>query len=270
MEVMKRLFLVLFFLLALFSCRRAGTANNIDDISLAKVYLAGKLKVGVDIPFAPLSFMEQNEYVGYDIDVINEMCAIMDIQVEYVQINWDKKYQMLQSGEIDMIASGFSESAGRANEYGTSLPLIKNVQCIVVRADETRINNFDDLNNLYVGCQPGTTAESYLKEKIRNGFDIRMVISSNLLTALRNLQGRITDALIADLVVMKYIISENQSSAYKILNAAVLPESYVYAFRKDDIALIDAVNTTLQEMAEDGVLSQITKKWFVNDVSLIR
>ena len=66
MEVMKRLFLVLFFLLALFSCRRAGTANNIDDISLAKVYLAGKLKVGVDIPFAPLAFMEQNEYVGYD------------------------------------------------------------------------------------------------------------------------------------------------------------------------------------------------------------
>ena len=76
---MKRLFLVLFFLLALFSCRRAGTANNIDDISLAKVYLAGKLKVGVDIPFAPLAFMEQNEYVGYDIDVIN-MCRLIGIK----------------------------------------------------------------------------------------------------------------------------------------------------------------------------------------------
>ena len=41
-------------------------------------------------------------------------------------------------------------------------------------------------------------------------------------------------------------------------------------FRKGDEALANAVNETLQEMAKDGKLNEITQKWFGKDNTKIQ
>lgn len=270
MRIMKRFIYVLLCLMLLCSCNKNNEETDIDDISLSKIYLSGTLKIGVNGPRAPLFFTEKAEYTGFDVDVLNEVCAILDVVPEYIMIDWDKKYELLQSGKIDMIASGFSETPERKEQYGMSLPIIKNVQCIIVRADETRFKTFDDLKGHSVCFNVGSTAESYVEQRVRDGFDVQIQRSSNVSLAFKNLKTRAVDAIITDIVVANYTISQGPQNVFKMLNTAIIPENYVYAFRKEDKALMNAVDVTLKEMAQDGVLSQITKKWFRNDVSLIR
>lgn len=267
---MRKFFLAFVFMSLLFSCKKNSAKDDINDTSLARVYLNGVLKVGVNIPFAPLCFLDRGEKVGYDIDVLNEVCAILDVVPEYVVIDWEEKDKLLASGEIDMIASGFSKTPEREKEYGMSLPLLKNAQCIVVREDEKRFKTFADLETFSVACNTASTAEYYIQDKIKYGFGIRFNSYKNIEASFIDLKTHEADAVMVDIVLAKYFLSKEKNSRFKILQEAILPEEYVYAFRKEDKVLIDAVNSTLKIMAEDGVLTQITKKWFTNDISLIR
>ena len=46
-------------------------------------------------------------------------------------------------------------------------------------------------------------------------------------------------------------------------------EEYVIGFRKGDNALKAKIEETLKEMAEDGTLATISRKWFSEDVVII-
>lgn len=267
---MRKLLFLLSTLSLLVACGKNATANDIDDTSLAKVYLAGEMKIGISVPFPPLAFAEGGEYKGYDIDILNEVCTILEIDAKFIEIDWDKKDELLASGEIDALASGFSKTPERESEYGMTVPIIQNVQCIVVRKGDDRFLDFESLKTYSVGCQIGSSAESYVQNKILNGFEIRIQSYPDVSTALAGLKNNLVDAVIADLVVVNYTLQKNRLSSLKILPTALQNEQYVYAFRKEDKALIHEVNRTLAQMAEDGVLGQITKKWFTNDISLIR
>lgn len=267
---MKKFFLAFVFILTLFSCNKTSAEDDVNDTSLAKVYLAEKLKIGVNGPFAPIYYMDKKKRVGYDIDLLNEVCAILDVTPEYIDIDWDEKDKLLATGEIDMIASAFSKTSEREKEYGMSLPIIKNAQCIVVRAGEKRFKTFNDLETFSVACSVGSTAEDYVHRKVKSGFAFRVMSYKDINAAFIDLKAYEVDAVLIDIIVANYFITSEQKEYYKILPLAILPEEYVFAFRKEDKALKDAVNSALKIMAEDGTLPKITKKWFTIDISLIR
>lgn len=267
---MKRFIAVLCSLVCFSACSIGKKDNKSDDISLAKVYLHEKLKVGIEVPFAPLVFVDRGNYTGFDVEVINEICAILDVEPEYVEINWDDKDIYLNSGKIDLLASGFSKTPERIGKYGMSNPVIQNMQCVIVRNQERRFENFDSLKGCSIGVQQGGTGEAFLTDKINNGFNAEVKTFSSMFSALAELRENKIDAIIGDFIVATYILRRNSITDVKILDFAVQNEFYVYAFRKEDITLVNAVNEALAQMAEDGVLGQITKRWFKNNISLIR
>lgn len=267
---MKRFFILFCLLLSFFSCTQKRTEASPDDISLARIYLNGKLKIGVNGPFAPLFFMEGERYVGFDIDVLDEVCAILDVEPEYIEINWEDKDRLLNTGKIDVLASGFSKTAERMKRYAMTDPILQNLQCVVVRKDEKRYKTADDIKDCIVACQYGGSAESLITSKIKNGDRIALKLFPSVFSAFLSLDKHDIDAVIGDFVVINYVFQKNKAKNFKVLNFAFQNEYYVYAFRKKDIALTNAVNDVLKQMAEDGILEKITRKWFNSDISLIR
>ena len=100
---MKKIFLP--FLLMIFIVTGCGGEEKSDEVKSARY--SGKINVGIDDAFAPMSFRDENgELVGFDIDLAKEVAKRMGAKFEFKPIEWDKKEDEIKSGNIDMIWSG--------------------------------------------------------------------------------------------------------------------------------------------------------------------
>ena len=67
------------------------------------------LVVGFDAEFPPYGYKDDNgEYVGFDLDVAQEVCDRNNWTLVKQPIDWDAKDSELNSGSIDCIWNGFT------------------------------------------------------------------------------------------------------------------------------------------------------------------
>ena len=119
----------------------ADTAAEGDDTaadgdqSLQKVLDSGKFVLGLDATFKPMGYTDENdEIVGFDIDVAEEVCSRMGVELVKEPIDWDTKEQDLAVGRIDCIWNGMSINASRQEQMNLSDPYMKNEMVFVVPA----------------------------------------------------------------------------------------------------------------------------------------
>ena len=75
------------------------------------------LIVGFDAEYPPFGYKDDNgEYVGFDLDLAQEVCDNLGWELVKKPINWDSKDMELNSGTIDCIWNGFTIN-GREDDY---------------------------------------------------------------------------------------------------------------------------------------------------------
>lgn len=244
----------------------ASTAETGEDDSLQKVLDNGKLVLGLDATFKPMGYTDENdEVVGFDIDVAKEVCSRMGVELETYGVNWDTKEVDLDTGTIDCIWNGLSVSEERQQVMLMSDPYMKNKMVFVVNSDSD-IDSLDDLNGKTVSVQNGSTAqETLLASDVAAGITVSELATN--VEALNQLELGMCDAAFLDSVVADYEI--NSGRAFKILDEGLYEEDYAIGFRLGDQALCDRVNEILKEMKDDGTLGEISTKWFGSDVTTI-
>ena len=77
------------------------------------------------------------------------------------------------------------------------------------------------------------------------------------------------DAVIMDLLVANDNIARSGKGIFKVLDEGLANEEYGIGFRKGDVALRDAVQSALNDMAADGTLAEIATKWFGADITVV-
>ncbi len=244
----------------------ASTAETGEDDSLQKVLDNGKLVLGLDATFKPMGYTDENdEVVGFDIDVAKEVCSRMGVELETYGVNWDTKEVDLDTGTIDCIWNGLSVSEERQQVMLMSDPYMKNKMVFVVNSDSD-IDSLDDLNGKTVSVQNGSTAQkTLLASDVAAGITVSELATN--VEALNQLELGMCDAAFLDSVVADYEI--NSGRAFKILDEGLYEEDYAIGFRLGDQALCDRVNEILKEMKDDGTLGEISTKWFGSDVTTI-
>ncbi len=250
-------------------CAGEGASTSGADESLKKVQDAGKIILGLDATFKPMGFTDENdEIVGFDIDVAEEVCARMGVELELYPVNWDTKEQDLNAGTIDLIWNGLSVSDERKQVMLMSEPYMDNEMVFVVNGNSD-IKALSDLSDAKIGVQNGSTALDILNasEVVANG-GTPVELATNV-EALQQLELNMVDAVFMDSVVANYeIVSTGKD--YKLLEEGLSSEQYAIGFRLGDQALCDEVTKTLKEMAKDGKLAEISTEWFGSDVTTIK
>ncbi len=238
-----------------------------EDASLQKVLDSGKFVLGLDATFKPMGYTDENdEIVGFDIDVAEEVCARMGVELVKEGINWDTKEQDLNAGRIDCIWNGMSVSPSRAEEMNLSDPYMTNAMVFVVPADSD-VENMEQLADKVIGVQNGSTAETILMESDIASTITEQPMATNI-EALQQMELGIVDAVFLDSVVANYEIKSSGKS-YKILPDGLEEEEYAIGFRKGDQALRDEVQRILSEMKADGKLGEISTNWFGSDITTV-
>ena len=117
-----------------------------------------KLIVGIDDAFAPMGFRdENNEIVGFDIDLAKATGEEMGKEVVFQPIDWSSKESELSSGRIDLIWNGYTITEERAKKVLLTKPYLANNQVIVTLKDSD-IEKLDDLKGKEIGIQAQSSA----------------------------------------------------------------------------------------------------------------
>ena len=234
----------------------------------AKTTDGGTLIVGFDQDFPPMGFVgDDGEYTGFDLELAQEVAKRLGLEYKAQPIAWDSNDMELESGNIDCIWNGFTMT-GREDDYTWTEPYMANQQVFVV-ANDSDINSQADLAGKIVEVQADSSAEAALKEAPELTATFKeLLTTADYNTAFMDLEQGAVDAIAMDVIVAGYQIQQRNAD-FKILDDSLSEEEYGVGFKKGNTELRDKVQSTLEEMAEDGTLQEVSEKWFSKDVTTI-
>ena len=245
----------------------SGTADSgtAQDNSLQNVLDKGTLVLGLDDSFPPMGFRdENNNIVGFDIDVATEVANRMGVELKLQPIEWSTKEMELNTGSVDCLWNGLSIDDERKQAMDLSEPYMTNRMVLVVLND-SEYTDQASLAGKTIGVQNGSTAEKILEES-----DFDKTIGNTIgfkdnVTAFMELETKGIDAIFMDEVVANYAIT-SQNKDFKVLEDGLTEEEYAVGFKKGNTALKNEVQKYIDEMKADGTMTQISEKWFGKDV----
>lgn len=180
-----------------------------DDVSLQKILDKGTFVLGFDSSFPPMGFIdENNEYVGFDIDLAKEVTKRMGVELVLQPINWDAKELELTSGRIDCIWNGMTVNEERLASMFMAKPYLANDQIVIV-PEGSEIKTLSDLKGKKVGLQKGSSSyDAFQKNAVSKEINELVELENNVDVFLELKTGRI-DAFVVDEVAGYYIIANN-------------------------------------------------------------
>ena len=242
-------------------CTKAG-----KDDSLNEVLEKGTFVVGLDATFAPLGFLnDENEIVGFDIDIAREVCERLGVELVLQPIDWDAKMFELESKTIDAIWNGFTITPSRQEQVQFSLPYLNNRQIILT--DDTSIDSVSDLAGKKVGVQLQSSGQTALEANAVYANIQEEVKFDTYTLALADLEVGRVDAIVIDETMGRYINSK-LTTPFLVVEEDLGDEEYGIGFRKNDTKLVERINVLLQEMKSDGTSATISDFWFGEDLFL--
>lgn len=219
--------------------------------------------VGFDASFPPYGYQENGEYVGFDLDLAQEVCDRNGWELVKTPIDWDAKNIELNGGSIDCIWNGFTMN-GREDDYTWTPAYINNTQVFAVNKN-SGIKKAADLAGKNVLVQADSSALAALQDE--ENTDIKALADSfgsltqvpDYESALMELEAGSADAIAMDEGVA--LTKQAQNDNIVILDDVISQEQYGIAFKKGNDKLRDQVWSTLLEMEKDGTVDKIAAKY---------
>lgn len=239
-----------------------------EDTSLSKVEETKTLVVATSGTLYPSSYYnDENELVGYDVDVAKEVAKRLGVEITFKEYNVDGQVSSLTRGEADFAANDFGLTDERAEKFSLSTPIKYSFDSMIVRkSDDSGIASLEDLDGKKAAGEPNTSymrlAESYGAELVT--YD--NATNDQYLTDVAN--GR-TDVILNDYYLQKMAVAALPDIPVKILEDVYFnPNETGFLFVKDHQALQEKVDAVLAEMKEDGRLKELAETYFQTDISV--
>ena len=246
------------------STEKVGTETTGTEAAGTETAGNGKtFTVGFDASFPPYGYQENGEYVGFDLDLAQEVCDRNGWEIVKTPIDWDAKNIELNGGSIDCIWNGFTMN-GREDDYTWTPAYINNTQVFAVNKN-SGIKKAADLAGKNVLVQADSSALAALQDE--ENTDIKALADSfgsltqvpDYESALMELEAGSADAVAMDEGVA--LTKQAQNDNIVILDDVISQEQYGIAFKKGNDELRDQVWSTLLEMEKDGTVDKIAAKY---------
>lgn len=225
---------------------------------LLSISVFGKqvILVGTNAEFAPFEYLEKNEIVGFDIDLLNAISKETGIEFKIKDMAFDGLLPALQTKKVDLVIAGMTATPEREKTVLFSKPYFTAKQVIITKKNNNSLKTFDDLAGKKVGVMLGFTGDSVVSE-IKGAKVERFNAAYAAIMALN--QGKI-DAVVLDSEPAKKYIAN--SKELMIADVPAEEEDYAIAVRKNDKELIEKINTAVDKLKANGEYDKILKKYF--------
>ena len=243
----------------------ASSAASAGGDLLSTIQNRGTLIVALEGAWQPWSYHDESDtLVGYDVEVSRAIAEKLDVEPEYVESDWDSLFAGMDAGRYDMVCNGVEVTEERSKTYDFTTPYGYIHTALAVKKDNDSITSFEDLDGKTTANSLASTymelAESY--GATVQGIDT-LEETIQLLTA-----GRIDATLNADVSFYDYL-NVHPDADFKLVAFTEEASHVAIPLRKGDetAALLEAINNAIEELRADGTLSELSEKYFGQDIS---
>lgn len=233
------------------------TANG-DGIKLVE---AGKFTFAASGEFAPFSTANSDgEMSGFDIDVANAVAKELGLEPIQKKFKFSSIVEGVKTGRFDAAVASHTITEERRQHVDFSEPYYYSGPQIFVRPGSD-ITSLKELKGKEVAVSKGST---YAKQASEVTDNIKTYDSD--VTALEALSKGKHDAVITDFVTGKEAIGKG----FNIEGKDILGRSeQAIAIAKGNEELLKKVNEALDTLRKNGILTEISKKYFGEDITTL-
>ena len=242
----------------------SGAAAAGSDL-LSTIQSRGTLIVALEGAWQPWSYHDESDtLVGYDVEVSRAIAEKLGVEPEYVESDWDSLFAGMDAGRYDLVCNGVEVTDERSKTYDFTTPYGYIHTALAVKKDNDTITSFEDLNGKTTANSLASTymelAESY--GATVQGIDT-LEETIQLLTA-----GRIDATLNADVSFYDYL-NVHPDADFKIVAQTEEASHVAIPLRKGDetASLLEAINNAIDELRADGTLTELSERYFGQDIS---
>lgn len=242
----------------------AVSAKGSDDL-LETIQKRGTIIVGLEGDWAPWSYVDENdELTGYDVEVAKAIADKMGVEIQIVPGEWDGLFAGMDAGRYDMVINGVEVTEERADKYDFSTPYAYIRTALIVKGDNDSIKTFEDLKGKKTA---NSIASTYMNLAESYGATCYGVSTLDE-TLTMVLQGRV-DATLNAIVSFTDYMAQHPDSNLKVVATTEEASNVAIPMRKGDetASLREAVNKAIDELREDGTLSELSTRFFGEDIS---
>ena len=211
------------------------------------------LVMATEAGFAPYEYYENNEIVGVDVDIANEIAAAMGKELVIKDVAFDSIINEVKSGKADFGAAGISYSDERAEEVDFTINYTTSKQIVVVKEDSDITTA--DLANLKIAVQLGSVGDTYVTKNYPNA---QITRQKKYLAAIQDLLTDKVDCVVMDELPAIEMLKNN--SGLKILDQELFTDSYGMIVKKGNTELLNAINEVLKKLLEEGKIEEFVIK----------
>ena len=227
---------------------------------LQQIKDAGVLKVGTSAEYSPYEFHKvvdgEDKIVGFDDFVVQEIAKDMGVKVEYEDMDFDGLLGALQADKVDIVLAGMTPDEKRKKSVDFSDIYYTNSNvCIVAKGKEDTIKKSEDLKDLKVGVQKGTTQADYVTNTLGISDATQLKKIPDLMLELQNgkIDVIVTGKAVAEINVKKY---DNIAIGNTTVGDEVA-ETSAAAIKKsgngvDNTSFVKSVNDTIKRLQDSG------------------
>jgi polar amino acid transport system substrate-binding protein len=219
----------------------------------------GVLRWGADAEGgAPYVFPDPthpDRLIGFEVDLAEALARKLGLRAEMVQNQWEGLVPALERGDFDIALNGLEITAEHRQEIAMTRPYYAYAQQIVKRRGTPGLTRLDDLRGKAVGTLNATAAQRLLEAF--GGVDIRSYPGQ--VEPFRDLSNGRLDAVVLDSPIVDYYLTLEPDLERS--GEPFAPGYYGVGVRREDHALLDALNQALGDLLADGTLERICARY---------
>ncbi len=234
-----------------------STAAHADR--LADIKARGTLVCATLTSSEPLGFPDPatRQIVGFDVDMCNAVAKQLGVKLEHKGVSVEARIPELTLGRVDLVVAALGYTKERAQQidftaahYQTPIKLIAH--------SNAGFNKVEDLAEKRISANKGSTPELYARRVLPKATILTFQDTPAAFLALA--QNKVQGLALSQPSGIRFV---NESEGkYKFLNGELAWEPTAMGVKKDEPALLAAVNDALEKLEKSGETDALWTKWF--------
>lgn len=240
---------------------------------MASPLAAQEVKVGIAAePYPPFASPDASgNWVGWEVEIINAVCAAAEMQCVITPVAWDGIIPSLTSGQIDAIMASMSITQERMETIDFSDKYYNTPTVIATAKGAGIAPTAEGLAGKIIGVQVATIHEAYVNKHFA-GTAAEVKVYQTQDEANQDLAAGRIDATQADSIALDAFIASEAGAACCEIAGAVADDPEVLGLgvgvglRKGEEELKAKFNAGIAKIREDGTYDRITAGYFASSI----
>lgn len=245
-----------------------SSLQKVDEIAALvpdEVAKDGKLTIGDNIYYAPAEFYAADGKTaqGYDIDLARALAAVMGLEADVQQSEFDSILPGIPT-KYEMGIANFTATTERQENYDMIQYFAVGSSWVTEKGNPKNFSA-DDICGTTIGVQTGTVQDEAILELAEacgdNKPDVQRMDEQSQVTT--KLAGGQLDAMYCDSSVAEYAVDQTDDALEIVSSDEGTDPIAVVTEQNSDMT--KAVQAALQYLMDEGILADIFKTWGITD-----